>query len=156
MTRTQSVNGHICYCGAKADAVCHTDPESEMGHAYSIVDPGTLPKTIRVGVCGGRKYLDRDNVYGSLNVLHASRRIRLIVEGAATGADAIAEEWAYSHGIPVLSIPAQWALHGNAAGPIRNAEIAEHIDVLAAFPGGRGTASMKQEAQKKGILIYEF
>lgn len=52
--------------------------------------------------------------------------------------------------------PADWKSHGRAAGPIRNEPMAEYADGVALFPGGRGTASMKREAAKRGLRVFVF
>jgi K+-sensing histidine kinase KdpD len=60
-------------------------------------------------------------------------------------------------------MPAQWQLHGRAAGPIRNRELLQQAIAKAvahtspvsiasvlvvAFPGGAGTASLVREARR--------
>lgn len=52
---------------------------------------------------------------------------------------------------------ADWETHGKAAGPIRNAEMAEAGDALLLIWDGksRGSASMKREAEKRGLPIVE-
>ena len=51
--------------------------------------------------------------------------------------------------------PADWDKHGKAAGPIRNAEMAEVADALIAFWDGqsRGTANMISLAKSKGLSV---
>jgi hypothetical protein len=49
---------------------------------------------------------------------------------------------------------ADWTKHGKAAGPIRNQEMIDEADALAAFPGGRGTADCVRRAKAKGIPIF--
>jgi predicted Rossmann-fold nucleotide-binding protein len=34
--------------------------------------------------------------------------------------------------------------------------MAEYAEAVVLFPGGRGTASMRREAEKAGIQIYDF
>lgn len=50
-------------------------------------------------------------------------QIRTIYSGGATGIDRLAEEYAMLHKIPLVVEPANWKLHGKAAGAIRNAEM---------------------------------
>lgn len=47
-----------------------------------------------------------------------------------------------------------WEKHGKAAGPIRNKKMAEYADAVILFPGGKGTASMKKEAERAGIIVW--
>ena len=81
---------------------------------------------------------------------------REIVHGGAKGADAEGANYAAIHNLPVKEFPAHWHLHGPRAGPMRNQQMAEYADAVALFPGGKGTASMRREARKAGIMIYDF
>lgn len=76
----------------------------------------------------------------------------IIISGHATGADALGERYAQERGLPLDAHPADWNKHGRAAGPIRNAEMAEVADALIAFWDGqsRGTANMINLAKSKG------
>ncbi len=49
---------------------------------------------------------------------------------------------------------ADWRTHGRAAGPLRNQEMIDEADALAAFNGGRGTADCVRRAKAKGIPIF--
>ena len=106
----------------------------------------------RVVVAGGRSYPDRDRLREILSARFQPGDI--LVSGAcSTGADKMAEEWARDHGVPVERHPADWNAHGSAAGPIRNRQMAEAAGLLIAFPGGRGTANMIEEARKRGVEV---
>jgi hypothetical protein len=54
-------------------------------------------------------------------------------------------------------IPARWDTEGKAAGPKRNKRMAEAADALILVWDGKskGSASMKSEAQKRGLKIFE-
>ena len=54
--------------------------------------------------------------------------------------------------------PADWAKHGKAAGPIRNAEMLTEFlpDYIVAFPGGKGTADMLRKAEKARVTNIEI
>jgi hypothetical protein len=81
----------------------------------------------------------------------------VIIHGAAPGADSIARLAAEDLGLRTEAHPADWARYGRrAAGPIRNQEMLDSgIDLVIAFPGGRGTADMVRRARKAGITIRE-
>lgn len=64
-------------------------------------------------------------------------RITEVVSGVAHGVDKLGERWAQAHKIPVKQFPAQWNKYGNAAGPIRNREMAEYADALIAVWDGQ-------------------
>lgn len=109
---------------------------------------------MKILVCGGREFKDRDFVFNTLGNVHATCPVTCVVHGNAPGADSLADEWATSEGIEVRCYPAQWVLHGRRAGPIRNAKmLAEEPDIgiVVAFPGGKGTADMVAKAKRKGI-----
>lgn len=78
-----------------------------------------------------------------------------IISGGATGADALGEQFAKANNLELIVVPANWEKYGRAAGPKRNAEMAEMIDALIAFWDGksRGTKNMIETAEKKGLLV---
>ena len=79
----------------------------------------------------------------------------IIVSGHASGADSLGEKFAADHNLQCELYPADWDKHGKAAGPIRNAEMAEVADALIAFWDGqsRGTKLMIDLARKKGLQV---
>jgi len=120
---------------------------------------------MRVLVCGGRN-LDPSTVWNWLEAnaheeccdrLNRASHVPVtyIIQGASSGADAAAEQWARSSEIPILRFPADWRRHGKAAGPIRNREmlLEGRPDVVIAFPGGRGTADMVRQAEAAGVPV---
>ena len=105
-------------------------------------------------IAGGRNYrftsADRSRLDALLGL------VAEVVSGVAIGADQAGERWAELHGIPVKRLPADSNKHGPEAGPIRNAQMAQYADAVALFPGGSGTASMRREAEKANLTIYDF
>ncbi len=71
----------------------------------------------------------------------------------ALGADWGGEKFAIMHKLPCTVYNADWKKWGNAAGPIRNAEMAEVADAVVAFPGNRGTADMVRRAREKNLKL---
>lgn len=123
----------------------------------------------RILVCGGRDYglcqSERDTIYKTLydmsewypadeygNTLPCGV---FIITGGAPGADTVAEDWAVVNWVPCQVYRANWALHGNAAGAIRNQQMLDEgkPDVVVALPGGRGTADMIRRAEKAGVEV---
>lgn len=106
-------------------------------------------------VCGGRNFTDYEKLLKVLNVY--SSQVSLIVHGAARGADTLAAVWAANNKTPVKAYPANWGLHGKSAGYIRNHDMItkEKIDLVVAFPGGRGTANMVKQARERNITVLE-
>lgn len=112
-------------------------------------------KAMKLIIAGGRDYkMTMADHMQLLDVLALG--IDEVVSGGAPGADAEGESWADFYRIPIKRFPADWETHGRAAGPIRNRQMAEYADAVALFPGGRGTESMRREAQRTGIKIFDF
>ncbi len=109
-------------------------------------------------ICGGRDFADEimfEDAMGDLmrHYGHPSR----IVHGAATGADSMAGDLGERLSVDVVTCPADWKKHGRAAGPIRNKEMLAHKPAkVIAFPGGRGTQNMKNQARVAGIDVIEI
>lgn len=113
----------------------------------------------RVLVCGGRDFTNTTRIFEVLDHYHREAGgFECLIHGAARGADTGAGDWGFARGIPVLRFPADWNTHGNAAGPIRNAQmIAEGKPTLViAFPGGRGTGNMMRQARECWIPVLEI
>ena len=119
---------------------------------------------ITILVCGGRGYKDKEKAFRALysvsevGCMHGEPRGFTIVTGGATGADALAGEWAALNNATLKVYPPNWNLHGRAAGPIRNQEMIdkERIDFVIAFPGGKGTLDMVTRAKNKNIKVIEI
>lgn len=117
---------------------------------------------MRLVVSGGRFFNDVPLLWRTLDDIHESTPVQLLVEGASddvtgpyVGADYWAHQWALARQVPCLRCRAEWTKHGKAAGPIRNGEMLTGYlpDRLVAFPGNRGTADMIRQAEKAGIVI---
>lgn len=116
---------------------------------------------MRLAVTGGRDMHVSDEDFEWLLALHPITDTWYLLGGCNRGVDAeiLARLQKIQHspgpcmkGLNV--IPADWAHHGRAAGPIRNQEMIDEADALAVFPGGRGTTDCTLRAEKKGIPIY--
>ena len=104
-------------------------------------------------IAGGRDYHLTEEDFLWLDTIKPG--ISEVVCGGARGADTGGFNWGWSRGIPVKSFPADWKTHGKAAGFIRNCQMAKYAERVILFPGGRGTAHMRQEAKKAGLIIIE-
>lgn len=111
---------------------------------------------MRVLVCGGRDYTNKDAVYDALTFLSVHEDLHIIA-GGARGADAFGAQWALDHDMPLNVYNADWETHGKSAGPIRNQQMLDEgkPDLVLAFPGGRGTNHMKRIARKAGVEVVE-
>lgn len=105
-------------------------------------------------VTGGRDYTDAARLREMLDALHKSHGFRVLVHGCASGADSLAARWASSRGIHPAGCPALWDTYGKQAGPIRNCAMLQlRPELVVAFPGGRGTADMVDQAKQGGIRV---
>lgn len=119
---------------------------------------------MRVVICGGRDYVLTQADAAWLDALHAEHRFTLVIEGGCRRkdyrgddlptADFGAYRWARSRGIPTATMDANWDLHGKAAGPIRNGHMAMLAEICIAFPGGRGTNDMCEQAEARGLRVF--
>lgn len=82
-------------------------------------------------------------VFGLLSAKHR------IHHGGCRGTDKQCEQ--FWHDCQVYE--ADWGKHGRAAGPIRNRKMLEHVELLIAFPGGRGTEDCIRAAHEQGIPV---
>jgi hypothetical protein len=112
---------------------------------------------MRVLVCGGREFADRQFLHDALDRLRDERGITLVIAGGARGADTFAAEWAATRSIECRVYEAEWAALGRSAGPIRNQRMLDDgkPELVVAFPGGRGTADMMRRARAAGVEVIE-
>ena len=70
--------------------------------------------------------------------------ITLVISGTCWGIDQLGESWALDHGVPVLPMPAEWNKFHKAAGPIRNAKMADIGECLICLcmSDSRGSLNM--------------
>lgn len=127
---------------------------------------------MRVIVCGGREYTNRNHVYAWLSRLFAPdygpsddaqpwwlpRPDLFLKVGGASGVDTFAEDWASVNWVQHQRYPADWAQHGGRAGPLRNEQMLRDgpTDLVVAFPGGRGTHHMKRIARDANVAVLEI
>lgn len=111
---------------------------------------------MKIIIAGGRDITDPNIVM--LAMAHSGWVPTEVVSGGASGVDTLGEQWASQYGFPVRRFPADWKRHGNAAGPIRNGEMAAYADALVAIWDGksRGTFNMIQQAIEHDRLVYTY
>jgi hypothetical protein len=127
--------------------------------------PEIVPARSLVIAAGGGRDLawPQQQIAAELLARTGGRPVHLLLHGGARGADAAIGRAAQQLGWASLVMPAQWQLHGRAAGPIRNRELLEQAIsraeahsspgyqasvLVVAFPGGTGTASLVQQARR--------
>jgi len=114
---------------------------------------------VKVIIAGGRDYVFTERDAADLDRLHAIIGITEVVEGEQRGADLAGKAWAQERGLSVKPFPADWKLHGKAAGPIRNEQMAQYVGRAGAvvlFSGGAGTENMYKAAKRHGLQIFDW
>lgn len=108
---------------------------------------------MRVLVCGGRHYANKDRVSKILLKIHGKFNIEVIIQGGAPGADSLAADWAKESGIDLITYAAEWSKYGPSAGPRRNRIMAKEgrPDITVAFPGDKGTRDMISVSKQNNI-----
>lgn len=109
-------------------------------------------------ICGGRAFVDETMFEDAMaDLMRRFGRPARIVHGAAKGADSMADDLGNRLAVDVIRCPADWTKHGRSAGPIRNGLMLGHApDKVIAFPGGRGTKNMMDQARAAGIDVVEI
>lgn len=114
---------------------------------------------LRIIVTGGRDYNDRCMVEAVMRVYDPVE----VWHGGASGADQLAAQWAETWLERIEEFKADWKAHGRAAGPMRNQRMIDAAVqlrdkfgvrfIVAAFPGGRGTADCVKRARAAGLNV---
>jgi hypothetical protein len=108
---------------------------------------------MNVIIAGGRDFTDFALLTRKCDSILRNVKHVKVIEGEAAGADKLGKKWAILRGHPYVAMPADWALNGKAAGPIRNEQMARIGEALIAFWDGksRGTKDMIERAK-----AYEY
>ena len=99
---------------------------------------------MKIVIAGSRGLQNREGeirarIASILSTLHI--KPSEIVSGKAVGPDQIGETFARLFDIPIKEMPANWTVHGKAAGPIRNRQMAEYADIAIVFWDGASAGS---------------
>lgn len=110
----------------------------------------------RVIIAGGRDFDDYQLLKATMDKLLCNITDEItVVCGQAKGADTLGEQYAMEKGYAIDYYPAQWKLYGKRAGYLRNKQMAQNADALAAFWNGesRGTKHMIELAKRYGLKV---
>lgn len=113
---------------------------------------------MRILVCGGRDYSNKEYVYSILDECYSQNTRLEIISGMARGADTIAWQWAKDRGVKCFEFPADWDRYKKAAGPIRNQQMIDEgfPDAGIAFRGTSGTADMVRRLKAADIPVLDL
>lgn len=106
-------------------------------------------------VTGGRNYGDQSKVFSTLDAIDRETKITFVIQGGATGADKHARLWAAARGRASATFHAHFVPMGSKAGPLRNGWMILYgqPELVVAFPGGKGTADMTEQANHNSIPV---
>lgn len=130
----------VCWC---APLACHADVILRVAN-----EPGR-----RTIIAGSREIVNPEVVVPIIE--GCTWPIATVLSGCACGVDTIGAQWAEERDIPVERYPADWHSFGRAAGPLRNAEMAQRADALLLIWHGDspGSRNMLERAQAHQLLI---
>lgn len=126
--------------------------------ANDFVPPNYQPK-YRWIVAGSRDFQNYKLLEQELDKI--KDEIGEIVCGEARGADTFGRIYGESHGIPVKSFPANWALYGSSAGYVRNHDMGEYAHKAIIFWNGQSPGSknmierMKDLGKEVTVIKYD-
>ena len=109
---------------------------------------------MKILVCGDRNWTDEEKIRKELSKFPVGT---VVIDGAARGADSIANKVAMEMGFDTWRFPADWHHSGRSAGPIRNLEMLTRgkPDLVIAFHSkiweSKGTKHMLSIARKAGV-----
>lgn len=111
---------------------------------------------MRVIIAGSRSITEATFVVRA--VAASGFTLTTIISGCAPGVDRLGEAWAVAHDVPIERFPAEWSLHGRAAGRLRNQRMADVAEALIAVWDGEsaGTKDMIARARKKGLRVFIY
>lgn len=113
---------------------------------------------MKVIISGCRDFTDTDFIYAALYKYLPSNTTEILV-GDATGVDAVVRNLCCHADVYPSIYYANWTKHGKAAGPMRNALMAEKGDLLIAFwdyqSSGTGNMISQMVKLKKDYIVIE-
>lgn len=108
---------------------------------------------MKVGVVGSRSFKDYELLKQTLDSFPFE--ITQIISGGASGADTLAEWYAFEKKIPLKVFRPDWKKFGKRAGFLRNSDIVNNSTHIIGFHNGtsRGTMDTIQKAKDLGIPV---
>lgn len=112
---------------------------------------------MKIIIAGTRTFTDKHFLFTEMNKLVTKLNLQYfsVVSGTQDGADKLGEKWAEERNLVCERFPPDWDKYKKAAGPIRNAEMADVADICVVFWDGKskGSRNMIETALSKGLLV---
>lgn len=121
--------------------------------------PNLTSQSLKIIIAGSRDIVDFSLITQAATLFEKEiAPFKEVVSGGARGVDRLGEQYAKTRQKTLKIFPANWELYRNAAGPIRNIQMAEYADGLIAVWDGfsSGTKHMIEEMKKrqKPTLVF--
>lgn len=95
---------------------------------------------MKVVIAGSRNIKDRLALVKAIK--QSGFEITEVVSGKARGPDSMGEAWAMANDVAIKEFPAEWTRFGNAAGLIRNNQMAKYADAAIILWDGKSTGTL--------------
>ncbi len=115
--------------------------------------------TAKIIIAGSRSFNDYKLLNKEMTKFLKDQKLTdakiIVLSGAAWGSDKLGEQWAEVYEHEMRRYPAKWEIHGVAAGPIRNREMAKKATHCIVFWDGKsvGSKNMIEEAKKHKLKL---
>jgi len=109
-----------------------------------------------LGVTGGRDFKLSEEGVRVFSEMLLQYDPSFVFHGDAKGIDTDCARVAKSYGKPVQALPADWEYYDVSAGPIRNTALVKCIQILIAFPGGKGTNDCFNKAKSRMLVVIDL
>jgi hypothetical protein len=111
---------------------------------------------MKFGIVGTRTFEDYQFFVKNVSLFYISE----IHTGDARGTDYLARKYAEEKNLPLTVHCANWDFWGKAAGPIRNIDLINHVDMILAFWDGKspGTKQVIEYCMKhkKAFMVISL
>lgn len=105
---------------------------------------------MRTIIAGGRGVTDYRQVFAAM--LACPFAVSEVVSGCAAGVEAMGEQWAEEHGIPVRRFPADEA--SERMVNVQRRQMVAYADALVAVRGGEDIDGLLAEASRVGLKVF--
>lgn len=114
--------------------------------------------TEKIIIAGSRTFNDYPFLVNKMDKLCRGMTSIIVLSGAAKGADALGEKWAFGWWWTVMRYHPDYKKYSNEAPLVRNQEMVENATRLVAFWDGksRGTADIIRRARKWGLKVKVY
>lgn len=152
----KGVDLNLACSGNCAPKACHGDPLASYLRwcCANALSEERQEYGLATAIVGSRNYPNRKDLETAIK--QCGWVIGKVLCGEAKGPDTWGKEWATSNDVPIDSHPAQWDVHGNRAGYLRNEEMLSRAQAAIALWDGKsnGTKHSIEIARRQGLRLF--